>query len=274
MSVLVATGPDDIDSTCARLAGLGALETRIVSPSEVRRVVLATVADDRDAERVAVQLRSEGMLAVTRPDGGPRLERWMQDSEPITFDGRLSISLAWSEHDRSGLPGLIELGPGGFGDGTHPTTAMLIDELLRRIKGGERVLDVGCGSGVLGLCALRLGAAELVATDIKPDAVDAARHNAALNGLSERVIATAAPLDEIDGEFEVIVANVGRAAIVDLAAQLVRLLSAGGWLAVSGISPPQCSMIADFLGPLVEIDRAISGEWGAVVLGAVPTTRG
>ena len=78
----------------------------------------------------------------------------------------------------------IELGLGGFGNGSHPTTRMLVDELIERICGSERVLDVGCGSGVLGLCALRLGAAQVVAVDIKPEAVEATRRNAALNGLA------------------------------------------------------------------------------------------
>jgi ribosomal protein L11 methyltransferase len=245
---------------------LGSHETRVVAPSATRRVVLVGVRDEAEAERLAGTLRADGELAVTRPDDGVRLEAWRRHTRPLTFGGRLSVCFAWSEHDRRGLPGLLELGPGGFGSGEHPTTRLLLEALVDRIRGGERVLDVGCGSGVLGLGAVRLGAACVVALDVKPAAVEATRRNAAINGMADRVEATVRPPDALDGAFDVIVANVGRAAVVELAPALVGLLASGGWLAVSGISPPQCSLVANFLQPLVEVDRRTSGEWAAVVL--------
>jgi ribosomal protein L11 methyltransferase len=190
----------------------------------------------------------------------------MRHTLPNTFGERLSVCFAWSEHDRGHPSRLIELGPGGFGSGEHPSTRLLVEQLLERIRGGERVLDVGCGSGVLGLCALGLGASRVVAVDVKADAVEAVRRNAALNGMGRRVEATLAPLEEIDGTFDVVVANVGRAALVALAPALVQRVSPGGWLGVSGISASQCSLVAGFLRPLVEIERDTSGEWSAVVL--------
>ena len=207
-----------------------------------------------------------GQLAVTRPEGGAQLDGWMQHTLPVKFGERLSVCFAWSEHDRSDLSGLIELGPGGFGNGRHPSTRLLVEQLLAKVLGGERVLDVGCGSGVLGLCALALGASRVVAVDIKPDAVDATRRNAALNGLDERVEATLAPLGEIEDTFDVVVANIGRAAIVEFAPQLVQLVAPGGWLAVSGISASQCSLVVGFLHPLTEVERQTSGEWSALVV--------
>ena len=266
VTVVVATTDDEVAGVRARLGELGLRATQVVAPSEARRLVLAAVDDEGEAERLATALRAEGRLAVTRPDGGARLEAWMQHTRPVTFGARLNVCFAWSEHDRGDLSGLIELGPGGFGSGQHPTTRLLVEELLERIRGGERVLDVGCGSGVLGLCALGLGASRVVAVDIKAEAVEATRRNAALNGMDRRLEATLAPLEEIDDAFDVVVANVGRAALVELAPRLVRLLSPGGWLAVSGISPSQCSLVAGFLGPLVEVERRTCGEWSAVVL--------
>jgi len=132
------------------------------------------------------------------------------------------------------------------------------------------VLDVGCGSGVLGLCALRLGASRVVALDIKADAVDATRRNAALNGMERQVEATSAPLEEIDGTFDVVLANIGRAAIVQLAPELVGRLSPDGWLAVSGISSSQCALVAGFLCPLVALECGTSGEWSTLILGRRP----
>ena len=267
--VVVATTVEDVAGVRARLVVLGVRAVRVVAPSDARRLVLAAVDDEGEAERLAVALRDEGKLAVTRPDGGPRLEGWMQYTLPITFGERLSVCFAWSEHDRRSLPGLIELGPGGFGNGRHPSTRLLIEQLLGRIRGGERILDVGCGSGVLGLCALGLGASRLVAVDLKADAIEATRRNAALNEMEQRVEATVAPLGEIEGTFDVVLANIGRAAIVELAPQLVQRVSPGGWLAVSGISPPQCSPVAEFLRPLVELERRTSGEWSALVVARV-----
>ncbi len=266
MIVVVATSEDALDGVQSRLGALGVRAARVLAPSATRRLVLAAVGDEWEAERVTATLRAEGELAVSRPNGGARLDAWMRHTRPITFGERLGVCFAWSEHDRAGLPPLIELGAGGFGTGEHPSTRLLVEELMARITSGERVLDVGCGSGVLGLCALALGASTVVAVDIKEQAVEATRRNAVLNGWDEQVQATLASLAQIDGTFDVIVANVARAATVELGPELVRHLAPGGWLAVSGISPPQCSLVAGFLRPLVEVARRSTGEWSALVL--------
>jgi ribosomal protein L11 methylase PrmA len=266
--VVVATTEAEVPEVRCRLAGLGARATEVVGPGTTRRLVLAPVPDEGEAEGMAAALRAGGEVAVARPEGGARLDAWHRHTRPMTFGGRLSVCFAWSEYDRRDLPGLLELGPGGFGSGEHPSTRLLLETLVDRIRGGERVLDVGCGSGVLGLGALRLGASHVVAVDVKPAAVEATRRNAALNGMAARMEATRAPLTEINDTFDVVVANVGRAAVVELAPVLIRLLAPPGWLGISGISPPQCSLVAGFLRPLVEVERRHSGEWSAVVLSA------
>jgi ribosomal protein L11 methyltransferase len=264
--VVVATTEDELPAVRARVGerGLGAVQVK--AAGDARRLVLAAVDDEWEARRLAAALRAEGESAVARPDGGARLEAWRRDTRPITFGDQLALCFAWSEHDRADLPSVVELGAGGFGSGQHPSTRLLVEQLVERINGGERVLDVGCGSGVLGLSALRLGASRVVATDLKAEAVEATRRNAELNGMDERLEATRAPLGEIEGTFDVVVANVGRAALVELAPELVTRVSPGGWVAVSGISPPQCSLVAGFLRPLVERERRTSGEWASLVL--------
>lgn len=264
--IVVATTDDDLARVRDRLQELGVRPVDVVAPCSLRRVVLAAVDGETDVAGVVASLRAEGVMAVTRPDGGAALHRWLEDSRPVTFGGRLSVCRAWSEHCRRDLAGLIELGPGGFGDGRHPTTAQIIEELVDRIAGGERVLDVGCGSGVLGLCALRLGAAKAVAVDIDAEAVEAARRNAVINDMGARIEATLTPLSGIEDSFDVVVANIARAGIVELASELVAHVSPDGWLVVGGISPSQCSQIAGFLRPLVEVARRTSGEWATLVL--------
>jgi len=264
--LVVAAGASGAEDVCARLEELGARPTSVLAPSERRRLVMVTVDDPAKAGHLAERLRDEGHAAVVRPADGPEREAWMRHTQPIIVGDRLTVCFAWSEHDRADSPGVIELGPGGFGNGEHPTTRMLLELLIERLRGGERVLDVGCGSGVLGLGALELGAAHVTAVDLKPEAIAATRRNAALNAMEERVDATVEPLGTIAGTYDAIVANIGRGAAVELASQLRRLLAPGGWLAVSGISPPQCSLVAGFLRPLVEVDQRTSGEWAAVVL--------
>lgn len=270
MIVVLATTEEELPGATARLRDLGLTAAEVVAPSDGRRLLLAPVADESEGARLVGRLRADGQLAVLRPAGGAHLGTWTRHTRPIAIGGgRLTLCFAWSEHERRGLTNVVELDPGaGFGTGQHPSTRLLLDELAARIVGGERVLDVGCGSGVLGLGALRLGASRLVGVDIEAHAVEATRRNAALNGLEGRVEATLAPLGEIEGAFDVVVANIGKETLVELAPQLVARVSPSGWLAVSGISPAQCSIVAASLRSLQVLTRPTCDEWSALVLEA------
>jgi len=257
--LVVATNEAAVDDVARRVESLGAPVVDVIACGTHRRLLEADTAD----EHVAVALRDLGLAAVIRPDGGSRLATWNADAEPVRFADRLTVCPAWSTRDRDVLAGLVEIGPGGFGNGRHPTTRLLIEQLLTRVRGGEEVLDVGCGSGVLGLCALRLGAAGVSAVDIKADAVAATRRNAALNGLDDRLVAgDTLPADPCD----VVLANIARDGLVVLADRLKVLVAPGGWLAASGISPAQCSLVAGYLRPLVEVERVVDGEWAVLVV--------
>jgi ribosomal protein L11 methyltransferase len=170
---------------------------------------------------------------------------------------------------------VVEVDPdGGFGSGQHPSTWLLMETLVARLVGHERVLDVGCGSGVLALCALRLGGSTALGVDVEPSAIKATRRNAGLNRLGQRIETKLAPLDEVEGVFDVVVANIGRATLVELAPDLIRLLSPRGWLAVSGFAPSQCSLLAASLRPLEVLERRIREEWSALVLAHRPSGAG
>lgn len=262
----VATTREALPRLHARLASLDVLSCVVLEPGRERRVLLVTLVDEHHAEAAAVDLRTDGWMAVTRPAGGAALTAWTRDTQPVTIGGRVSLCLAWAEHDRANLPGIVELGPGGFGSGHHPTTRTILEVLAERIEGGERLLDVGCGSGVLALAALELGAAHAVGVDMKPEAVEAARRNAALNDRDDRFVATVDPPGSVGGPFDVVVANIARAGVVALAPRLVGAVAAGGWLAVSGISPSQADSVAEFLRPLAETERRVEGDWATLVL--------
>lgn len=263
MIVIAATTRDVADvAEAVRSCGMGVVE--VLEPDASRRLVLVRPETDGD-EAGATVLRGYGLNAVARPDAGAALRAWRRDTEPVVIRDRLAVHLAWTEHPAPAVDSVIVLGPGGFGSGRHPTTRMLLELLADRIIGGERVLDVGCGSGVLALAAVRLGAAHAVGVDRKAEAVAATVRNAAANGLTDRVTATA-DLPDPPADFDVVVANIAREGIVTLAEQLVARTAAGGWLAVSGITPAQCDLVADFLRPLQEVDRCGKGDWAALVL--------
>ncbi len=266
MIVVVATTEANVARVQARLGELSLSAGEVIAPSAARRLVLTAVADEAEAHRLVALLRGEGELAVMRPAAGVRLEAWRRHTLPITFANRLTICFAWSEHDRRHLPEVVEFDPGGgFGTAEHPATRLLVEMLVERVGGGERVLDIGCGSGILGLCALRLGSTSMVGVDIDHDAISATRRNAMLNGLAG-IDATWAPLGAIEGAFEIVVANIGRAGLVELGPQIVRRVAPSGWLAVSGFSPTQGSQVAAFLSPLEVVEQRVCGEWSALVL--------
>lgn len=142
----------------------------------------------------------------------------------------------------------IHLDPGlAFGTGTHPTTRLCLKwlaETLREDRGPKGpVLDFGCGSGILAIAALRLGAATALAVDIDPLALAATANNACRNGVADR-LRIAPTLAPDDGPYDLVVANVLAGPLVAQAAALARATAVGGRLALSGILPDQASAVA------------------------------
>jgi ribosomal protein L11 methyltransferase len=173
--------------------------------------------------------------------------------------------LPWAELDRGGKS-VLEIDPGAaFGAGTHPTTRLILEELASRLRGGETLLDVGCGSGALALAALRLGAASAVGIDIDEAAMVATRANAERNGLAAHMTALATPLQELTGTFDVVVANIGRDVLAELAPHIEERLRPGGWLALSGISPAQVSLLATAFARIAIVATPQLDDWCAIV---------
>ena len=163
---------------------------------------------------------------------------WMDQYEPLQF-GRRTWIVPWNRE----LPAAAEvadatvlrLDPGlAFGSGTHPTTALCLEWLDGLDLRGLQVLDFGCGSGILGLAALQLGASRVVAIDNDPQALIATRDNAERNGLAA-AIDVFAPADAPAAQFPVVVANILASALDALAPQLAGHVMAGGRIALSGI---------------------------------------
>ena len=123
-----------------------------------------------------------------------------------------------------------------FGTGTHETTYLCLEVLDKSIKGGERVLDVGTGSGILGIGAILLGAGEVQGIDIDPTAVKVAKENAQLNGVADKFKIIVGDLsDKATGKYDIIVANIVANAVMMLSETIKNFLKEGGLYITSGI---------------------------------------
>lgn len=166
-------------------------------------------------------------------------------------------------------PGDIELvvEPGeAFGSGSHPTTRLCLAALEPLVGVGDRVLDVGCGSGVLGVAAAKRGAGEVVAIDVDPEAVRVTAEVAAANGVGDVVHASGTPLDEVPGSFDLVVANLLAPIVEDLSVALRACVAPGGRLVLSGLLDGQAPRIAALLPDLVTVSEHALDGWIALVL--------
>ena len=168
---------------------------------------------------------------------------WKQFYKPMEIGERLLVVPEW---ERKEVPGRVTLvlNPGlTFGTGSHATTRLCLAALDRLIRGGEKVLDLGCGSGILSIAALRLGAARAFACDVDPTCVNVAGENAALNGVDRSrytvragdVTADRALSREFGGDYDVVAANIVADVIIALAPKVRPLLKPGGVFLTSGI---------------------------------------
>jgi ribosomal protein L11 methyltransferase len=218
---------------------------------------------------VVAQLRAEQWAAVARPNGGGHLAAWQRHTAPVVVAGALWVCFPWTEADRSGAAVVVDIDPGSaFGAGRHPSTRLLLAELVQRLQGGEAVLDVGCGSGVLAVSAARLGAAFVRAVDVDDAAIVSTRANAARNRVAELIDATAMPVTDVRGTYDVIVANIGASTLVELAPALQARLAPEAWLGLSGLSPAQVSRVAAAYPSTRVIATPTEGDWAAVIAAA------
>jgi ribosomal protein L11 methyltransferase len=153
-----------------------------------------------------------------------------------------------------------------FGSGDHETTRLVLQMLDQRVAGGERVLDVGCGSGVLSIAALRLGAASAVGVDIDEDAVVVARRNAEINGVAPRIDASARPLEDIGGAYDIVLANIETRVLIHMSDELQARIAPAGILVLSGILRGERDELLTAYAPMLLEECLEEGEWCACLL--------
>ncbi|ATH83720.1 50S ribosomal protein L11 methyltransferase [Ectopseudomonas mendocina] len=187
---------------------------------------------------------------------------WMDNFQPMRFGQRLWIVPSWHAAPEPDAVNLL-LDPGlAFGTGTHPTTALCLEWLDGQNLDGCRVLDFGCGSGILAIAALLLGALQAVGTDIDPQALEASRDNASRNGIDPARFPVYLPADLPQQPAEVVVANILAGPLVSLAPQITALVQEGGRLALSGILAEQAEEVRAAYAGAFDLDpTAIKDGW-------------
>ncbi|WIM04866.1 MAG: 50S ribosomal protein L11 methyltransferase [Candidatus Nitricoxidivorans perseverans] len=233
-----------------------------------RVIALFEPADDL-AGRIAVVMAEVG-LRDTAPEFAEVAEQdWVRltqsQFEPIRINERLWIVPSWhAAPDPAAIN--LALDPGlAFGTGSHPTTRLCLDWLCDNVRGGECVLDYGCGSGILGIAALKLGAGDALGVDIDDKALEAAADNAARNGVSLRLVPSRQPLAET---FDLVVANILTNPLCALAPLLAGRLAPGGRLAISGVLESQARQVIDAYAPHLPLRIGAALEGWARLEGA------
>ena len=285
IEVHIDTRPAELDGLCARLEELGITGLVIDDEADFQNFlennhqywdyvdesllqekkglcrVTFYLADDADGRR---QLTAAEELAAALP--GARLTRaavqdadwennWKQFYKPMEIGERLLVIPEW---EQASIPGRVELrlNPGlTFGTGSHATTRLCLTALEKHITGGQTVLDLGCGSGILSIAALLLGADRAVACDIDEKCMDVAYENAALNGVGRDrytvrwgdVVTDRALRRELGGPYDVVVASIVADVIKALASTVRPLVREGGIFLCSGIIDDRAEEVAQCL---------------------------
>jgi ribosomal protein L11 methyltransferase len=253
---------------------------RAYVPARNRGAARAAVADARSAlwHLQAFELRPIGELQTRVVHEADWAEAWKAHFPVLRVGRRIVVRPTWRRHRAEPEEVVLVLDPGmAFGTGLHPTTRLCLAGIERLADegrlaqgnardGAARVLDVGCGSGILSIAAGKLGAGEVVGVDTDPIAVEASIANARRNHLARRLRFRRGSLPTAEPSFDIVLANLIASLLMSLAGELGAELTPGGALLASGIFVDrEAEVTAAFEGVgLTVTDRAIEGDWVAL----------
>lgn len=173
------------------------------------------------------------------------LRAWMDDYHPMQFGPKLWVCPSWKTPTNPDAVNLM-LDPGlAFGTGTHPTTSLCLSFLDGAIQGNEHIVDYGCGSGILGIAALLLGAKYMTGIDIDPQALTATKDNAGRNKIDDLQFDVYLPGKIPECQADILVANILAGPLKELAPALANLVRSGGRLALSGLLTAQAADVIE-----------------------------
>lgn len=194
-------------------------------------------------------------LSITKFVNKNWIEIYQKDFQPIQFGQSLFVVPSWHELKQNTNSIQIKMDPGmAFGSGSHETTHLCLEHLDSKPPKNLSVMDFGCGSGILGIASLLLGASRVIAVDIDPQALLATEENALRNGVTNKIL-TGYPDEYKDTKSDVLIANILANPLVDLKDQFMNLTIPQGRIVLSGIMDQQLNAVLDAYQELVEITR-------------------
>lgn len=236
--------------------------------------LVAAFGTRQEAEEAMAAFDAELNPRIEEVVGDAWRDAWKEHFAPFRLSPRIVIKPPWREVDAS-LRGegvhVLELEPGrAFGTGLHATTSLVANVLDARADeyAGKPILDVGCGSGILALVALSLGATSARAVDVDPDAVRITLENAERTGFAGRVDADTTEVGALAGTWPVVVANIQAEVLVPRAPDVMARVDKGGLLVLSGILDVQRDRVLAAYAGMDVLDVPVLGEWIAIVLRA------
>lgn len=227
-------------------------------------------ADIEEAARLNAGFLPVGSLEITRREveGDDWLEIWRKHFRPLHIGEKIVVCPEWIAYEPKGDERVVKLDSNmAFGTGEHETTAMCLKLLQEYLTPESVCIDVGCGSGILGISAIKLGAKYAYLTDIDYVAVDSAKHNCGINGVEKSVtVAHSNLLENAEIKGDIMLANITAEILCSLAPSIPKNLKKGGTLILSGIIESRLQTVKDAFGAVgLTLERTVrNGEWFAL----------
>ena len=263
---------DYMDDELTEQAG-GDVLVKCFLPADVAKETIAKI----EGELQELRARSEGIFRLgsletgrREVDGDDWIDIWKKHFRPIHIGERVVVCPEWIRYEKKPEEIVVLLDSNmAFGTGEHETTSMCLELLQKYLKAGDTVIDVGCGSGILGIAAVKLGAGYAYLTDIDYVAVRSAEHNSALNGTADKTkVALSDLLENADVRGEVMLANITADILCRLSESIPKNLKEGGTLILSGIIASKLDQVKAAYGAkgLSLVQELKKGEWYAIAM--------
>jgi ribosomal protein L11 methyltransferase len=267
--VTAPAGESELAADALWALGVCAVEERASAASSSDVELWTAVADDEVAVKQAVSaLRAGWTWRVETLDAEP-VETWRDHARPVSIGNSVMIIPAWQDPPvPSDITPVYVEPEASFGLGDHPTTRLALAHLVAAVgeRPDARVLDVGCGSGVLAITAVLRGALCARAVDVSPAAVEATRHNALRNDVEALLEVDGTEIGALGGAYDIVAANILAPVLVSMAPELRRVTDPGGLLIVSGVLADRHDHVLDALAPLVAVETSETEGWAAITL--------
>lgn len=266
----------DMEEVAPEIAHIDLIDEELLKKDKTRVNIHIYIAEEENAfEAVAFlreRLRAEGIDAKvekTSVNDKEWAENWKKYFKPTEIGKRLAICPSWENYDNRENRKILKIDPGAaFGTGTHATTSMCLEVLDEYIEGGETILDVGCGSGILSIAGVLLGAKNAIGVDIDAQSVKVSRENAEMNDLSGKTEYICGNLtDKVDGKFSVVCANIVADVIISLCDGIDKYMEEDALFICSGIIDLRADEVKAVLDKngFVIIKECVKENWNAFV---------